>query len=194
LAVVVLAVGSAPVVSLGQLDEAWVIFVDSITGDECGIVNAANAELVVLAESGNMVVVSGSDVVLADLVVDQFNQVSYLGEPAGIIDFADDGDGLPAVFWTTLAGTVVTINTFTGEPADSGRFPDEFRSTGCDECLLIDESVFCEEPDSGDTSNGGEVVDPFEDPLAYLCGSGSGLAAALSMILVPFVRLLPRRR
>ncbi len=182
---VLLCAGTA----LGQpIEEDWVVFQDSLTGSNCGVVNAANAELIVLFQSGNMVVVSGADVVLQDLVVYSDNSVSYLSEPAGYIDFAEDGDGLPAVFWLTLTGTVVQINTFTGEPTDSGLLPSDRINTVCDACTLIDQSSLCDNT-PGDGGNGGGTI-----TLPDLCGAGAPAALVVTAALLPLVSLGRRRR
>jgi len=187
-----IVVGLWPATGFGQIDDPWVVFVDPWTGSECGIVNATNAELIVMYQTGEMVIVTGADVILRDLIVNSNNEVSYLGEPAGVIDFFEDGDGLPAVFWTTLAGTVITVDTFTAEPFDSGRAPDEIRATGCDACAYVDDSIYCEDTSDDDAAN--DVADAVADTaLEYLCGTGSGLAAAVGMILLPFVGLARRR-
>jgi hypothetical protein len=132
----------------GQIDEAWIVFSNENIGFRCDVVNASNAELIVLESSGEMVLVSGADTLLPDLVVDQNNQVFLDGAPAGALELLVDGDGLDAVFWTTLTGTVVGVDSFTGEPFDSGIFPEERTDTGCDACNFVDQSLFCDDTDS----------------------------------------------
>ena len=73
-----LLVGSATNV-LGQINDDWVVFQDTTTDMTCDVVNAANAELIVLYDTGVMVVVSGPDVAIEELVVDELNQVFYDG-------------------------------------------------------------------------------------------------------------------
>ena len=141
-AVLVLLAGWASP-TLAQINDAWVVFQDSLTGAECGVINAANAELITLFDSGTMVVITGADVRLEDLMVNVYDEVFYQGEQAGVIAFFDDADGLPAVFWTTLTGTVMQINPLTGQPSDSFLLPEEVSGTGCDACELIEESIFC---------------------------------------------------
>ena len=105
---------------------------------------------------------------------------------AGYIEIAEDGDGLPTVFWTTLTGTLLEINTLTGEPSDSGVMPNERTSTGCDACDYIEQSVHCDSNDS-DTQNGNS-----ETPA--ICGSGAFDTILASMILLPILGLIKNAR
>ena len=179
LSAVVMITGASP--AAAQLDESWVQFVNEDIDFVCGVVNASNAELVVLEDTGEMVLISGTDTVLSDVFVDDDNLVYFDGAPAGQLALFVDGDGLDAVFWVTLTDTVVGVDTFTGEPFDSGLFPEERINTGCDACQLIDESVFCED-------DGGVV------PIPPLCGAGIPGFAALGMVLALSLRLVGHRR
>lgn len=189
-----LALG-VPLPALG-LDGAWTIYPDPETDAQCGLVNAWNAELVVLFDSGHMVVVTGTDTIIEDLFVSAESEVFYFDQPVGFLEFAEDGDNLPTLFWTTLSGTVVQINTFTGEPSDSGRFPDEVFDTGCDACDFVDQSEFCDDGGSGGSDNGndngsGGTIGDILIPL--LCGAGSTSGVALSVMLLPLVGMCARR-
>lgn len=175
------------------LDGDWTVYPDPFSDAQCGVVNAWNAELVVLFDSGTMVVVSGADVILDDLFVSGSpdNQAFYLDEPFGFLQYAEDGDGLPTLFWTTLTGTVVGIDTFTGEPFDSGRLPEERFDTFCDGCDLVDTSPFCE-----DTSGGGNIdANPNFNvgDLVQFCGAGATDSTAASIILLPVIGGFARR-
>ena len=188
-ALVLLACSVSP--GMAQVNDAWVVFQDSLTGAECGVINAANAELLTLYDSGEVVVISGADVLLGDLFVNVYDEVFYQDEPAGVIAFFDDADGLPAVFWTSLTGTLMQIDTLTGAPSDSQQYPDQITGTGCDACELVDESIFCEEQD-------GDEDDPAPpstlDILQGKCGDGSGDAVAAGIILLPVVARSTRRQ
>lgn len=186
----------APAARAISIEEDWTVYpIPGFENVTCGVVTAANVELIVLYSDGVMVIVSGADVVMEDLTVDADGKVFYRDEPAGIIGFADDMDGAPTLFWLTLGGTVVQIDTFTGEPSDSGIFPDEIGATECDACELIDQSSLCGGNGGGngndngnDNGNGGPIK------LPILCGSGVPGAAALSMLMLPFVGRSARRR
>ena len=77
----------------------WEVYEDTLSASVCDVVNAANAELVVLVDTGQFVIVTGEDVILEDTFVD-FDGSVYLEtgipgvlESVGFIDFADDRDG-----------------------------------------------------------------------------------------------------
>ena len=166
----------------GQLTQDWTVFPDSQTNAECGVVNASNTELVVLFDTGNLATLSG--IILEDLAVDIDNPnwpVTFEGQPAGLLTFATDGDGLPALFWVSLTGTVVGINTFDAEPFDGGFGPGERINTGCDVCELTD-SPLCD-PDPG----------PDIPDLPTLCGSGVATSTLMALVFLPLIGLLGRR-
>ncbi len=93
----------------------WDVFEDSLSGSVCDVVNSANAELVVLSAAGQLVIVTGEDVTLQDSFVDGDAFVWLDGDPVGLIEFAEDDDGFRTLWWTSLTGTVVSVNGFTGE-------------------------------------------------------------------------------
>ena len=47
----------------------WDTFVDPLSSSACDVVNASNAELVVLSDTGQLVIVTGADVTLVDSLV-----------------------------------------------------------------------------------------------------------------------------
>ena len=71
----------------------WDTFIDDASDSICDVVNAGNAQLVVLNTTRQFVIVTGSDVTLVDTFVDTNGLVFFEGEPAGVIGFALDGDG-----------------------------------------------------------------------------------------------------
>jgi len=122
----------------------WRSFQDVITGTVCDTVNANNAQLVVDAQTNHLVIVSGSDIDLADAIMTDQGFVTFEDNPGGTIDFATDGDGNTRLFWMTLTGSVVNVNAFTGEPSDSRKAPDDFSSVRCDACPLWDDPKVCD--------------------------------------------------
>jgi hypothetical protein len=170
-----------PGLALGQFGDDWVVFVDPLTGEECGIVNTSNAELTVVDATGEMILVSGVDTLLPLLFVDLDNNVFFDGQPAGTIVYADDADGFASVFWVTDLDTVVEIDLVTGEPFDSGLFPEEISGNGCFACDFIDDDPFC----------GGEF--PIDFP-PISCGTGSAVPLMAGGLLMPFVGGMVRRR
>lgn len=196
----------SPTAQGGIVGEDWIIFEDFVSGAECGVINASNAELISLFDDGTMVIVSGADAVLVDLIVTSEDEVLYRNlntgvfEPAGFIEFLDDGDGFPAVFWTSLVGTVVEVDTFTGEPFDSGILPDERINTGCDACELIDDSPLCDVDNGGGNNggnnggNGGNIPGDIFFPFPVLCGAGSPAIILMALLAAPVVRSQRARR
>lgn len=126
----------------------WVQYADIASDSFCDVVNAANLELVVLEETGELVGVSGTDVVFLDTFVDEAGSVFYQDRPAGVIVFAEDGDGFRTLWWITLFDDVANVNEFTGEPTPTGLFPDDFVDVPCDACPFWDRPAECVDSDS----------------------------------------------
>lgn len=128
----------------------WIVYVDNQTDLVCDVVNAANAELVVLADGGEFVIVTDTDTMLLDTVVDDNGNVFYLGEPAGFIDFAVDADGFRTLWWFFVEGDVANVNEFTGEPTPTGLGADQFSQVPCDVCEvpLWDDELDCLDADA----------------------------------------------
>ncbi|HRX83454.1 MAG TPA: hypothetical protein P5572_00380 [Phycisphaerae bacterium] len=182
LAVAAVVLGAVTMRAQAQIEQDWAVFTDEPTGTACDIVNGSNVEFVVLFDSGNLATVSG--VVLTDLVVDITDPllpVTFDGAPAGFLDFREDGDGLPALFWLSLGETVVGIDTFSSEPFDSNKEPVEIFNTGCDACQVIDSSL-C------DNGNGGGF------PPIFLCGAGANGSVVAAALMFPVIGRLRRRR
>ena len=160
-------------------EKPWNLYADVLSTSFCDVVNAGNTELVVLAGTGNLVIVTGSDVTLADTFVDDSGSVFFLGDPAGFIDFATDGDNFRSLWWLTLTGTVVDVDSFTGDPTDSGLTPADFTDVPCDACDFWDDPTVC-----------------LDDPpvTVRLCGMDVPLAVSLIAVGLMTLRLLPRSR
>ena len=58
-------------------DKPWVLFLDNQSASVCDVVNADNAELVVLQGTGQLRIVSGTDVTLTDAIVDDEGFVTF---------------------------------------------------------------------------------------------------------------------
>ncbi|MBI3834087.1 MAG: hypothetical protein HY287_07130 [Planctomycetes bacterium] len=121
----------------------WDVYADPQSDSVCDLVNTTNVQLVVLTDTGEFVIVSGTDVILSHLHVDANLNVTFDDLPFGLIDFAEDGDGFRTLWWLTFQGTVVDLDTLTLEPSDSGRLPSEFHDVGCDACSLYDDPTAC---------------------------------------------------
>lgn len=135
-------------VASGRITQAqtppWDEFQDVFTGQICDLINAGNAELVVFSDTGELVVITGTDVFFDGSFVDLDGTVFLDGFPFGIIDFATDGDGFRTLWWMTLTGTAVDIDPFTFGLSDSGLFPSDFASVPCEACPFWDEPFVCD--------------------------------------------------
>ncbi len=131
--------------ALAQQDP-WNTYTDATNVSRCAVINAANAELVVSSVTGQLVLVSATDVTLEDTFVDADNFVFFEGESIGSIGFAADGDGLLSLWWLTLTGTVVEIDSLTAVPSATDETPSDFTDAGCDACDFWDDPSPCEEP------------------------------------------------
>jgi hypothetical protein len=173
----------------------WEIYEDEpISSSVCDVVNAANAELVVLADTGQFVIVTGDDVTLEDTLVD-FDGFVYLetGIPGlldavGYIGFAEDGDGYRTLWWTSLTGRVVSVDGFTGEPTETDLFPSDFYGVPCDACDYWDDPLACWDPSVDDDSD-----DYIDEPITFnLCGLNAQVGAALTAVGLGFMGLTRR--
>jgi hypothetical protein len=161
-----------------QFGQDWVVFVDPVTGERCGIVNSAYLELTVLENTGQLVIVTGADTLLSSLFVDANNNVYQDGFSAGWIGFADDADGFASVFWLTDRDTVVEIDEITEDLYDSGLYPDELGNLGCNACDFVDDAYLCDGVGDG----------------GFICGFGAPSALIPILLLLTAAKLTARRR
>jgi len=176
LAVAVVVVGTT-FESASAQNVPWDIFYDDVSTSACEVVNAANAELVVLTATGQLTIVSGQDVTLVDTFVDVDGTVYFEGSATGIIDFAEDGDGFRTLWWMTLTGLAVEIDDFTGVPAASAFFPSDYTDVACDACPLWDDQSVC-------------VVPPVT---LNFCGRSTQVSLGMTMFGLMFLGFLRRR-
>jgi len=143
----------------------WDTYADQHSSATCDLVNAGNAELVVLSDTGELVVVTGTDVAVVGSFVDADLKVFLGGTQFGVIDFATDGDNLRTLWWLTLTGTVVDVDPITLEPSDSGLLPSDFTRVPCDACPLWDVPLDCGGVVIIDTDSDGvpDVIDQCPD-------------------------------
>jgi hypothetical protein len=121
----------------------WVVFEDTQSASTCDLINAANAELVLLSATAELVIVTGVDLILTDTFVDLDGFVYYAGFPAGVISFAEDADGFRTLWWTSSTGRVVDVDPFTGEPSETAWFPSAYSNVPCDACDYWDDPADC---------------------------------------------------
>lgn len=149
LAVIVL-VGSGS--STFAQEVPWVVFPDPQPGGAaCDVVNAGNLEVIVLSDTGNLVVVTGVDYPLGeDASVNEDGVYSFAGIPMGAIVFADDGDGLRTLWLLDLNGNVLELDPDTGAPIFTNDVPDDFLGVPCDAFTLWDDDDFDDVSDEFD--------------------------------------------
>ena len=128
----------------------WDIFEDPASSSVCDTVNAGNAELVVLSDTGELVYITHTDLILTATFVDADGFVFFDMLPVGVIDFAEDGDGFRTLWWTALDGTVIELDELTLEPVTTDLFPTDFHDVPCDACELWDDPTDCVGDQDGD--------------------------------------------
>lgn len=176
----VLAIAPSAFAQIGP----WATFDDPLSNSLCDVINADNAQLVLISSTNQLAIVTGTDVILEDTLVDESGLVFFEGNQVGTIDFATDGDGLRSIWWMSLTGTVVEVDEFTGEPSPTNRFPTDFQNVPCDACEFWDNPAACEVPDP----------DPPPPITVRLCGSNIALPFGMTASSLLALSLIRRRR
>lgn len=164
--------------------EPWVTFEDGLTGETCAVVNAENAQLVVIAATRQLAIVSGSDITLQDTFVDIDGFVVFEGNVAGSIAFSVDDSGTNGLWWTSLTGEVINIDGLTLDLTTSGMRPADLTGASCDACLVWDDTTVCD-------STGG---DGDSMVTINICGVETPITIGVGMIGLSFMRLSRTRR
>jgi hypothetical protein len=130
----------------------WDVFSDDpVSGSVCDVVNAGNLEVVVLSDTGELVVVTEEDYPLDDAAfVDENGVFFFDGIPVGQISFADDGDEFRTLWLLAPDNTVLELDPLTGEPIFTDLIPDDFVGVPCDPFELWDDDDFDDVPDELD--------------------------------------------
>lgn len=158
----------------------WELFLDTASASACDVINAENAELVLISSTNQLAIVTGVDVTLENTFVDGNGFVFFEGDPVGAIGFADDGDGLRTIWWMSLTGAVVSVNGFTGEPGQTNKLPSDFKDVPCDACEFWDNPAPCADP---------------EPPIVVdVCGTGVALPTAMMAVGLAALSFVRRRR
>jgi len=167
------------------LNVPWDTFEDAESTSVCDLVNADNVELVVMHDTGELVIVTGSDVALAGSLVDLQGDVFIDGQPVGFITFAEDGDDFRTLWWVSLTGRAVHVDGLTGAVSESDRSPIDFTDVPCSACEFWDDQSICAPSDP--VADGTKLILNF-------CGLGSGAALMLTMIGLTTMRCARRQR
>jgi len=128
----------------------WETFIDepTISDSVCSVINTANAELVLLQATDELVVVSGPDNLLNGAVVTVNSDVLFNGQPFGFLAFDVDGDNFRSLWWLSSTGRVIELDESSGVPIPvvSDCSPDEFERVPCDACDFWDDQSICQAP------------------------------------------------
>jgi len=187
-AAAVLSILLWPGAALGQIPGVD-IFVDQQVNESgersrCDLINAANADLVVLSDTAELMLVSTQDTILEDTFVDEDNNVFIGDQPVGFIDFATDGDGFRTLWWLAPSGFVVWIDTLTLEATESEWLPTDFVDVPCNACDgFWDNAADCPPPDPGPT--------PDRGPIFRICGAGFGMLFGVVLLGLVGLRCRP---
>ncbi len=124
-------------------DLPWDVYLDFESDAACDLVNAGNLELVVFSDTGELVVVTGTDYSLGpDAFVNEDGLYFFAEIPLGEIVFADDGNGFRTVWLLAFDGTVLELDPVTGGPIFTDLIPDDFLGVPCDAFTLWDDDDF----------------------------------------------------
>jgi len=165
----------------------WDVLEDFDSDSVCGLVNAINAsnggpiELVILSDSGELMIVSRTDTILGGTFVDIDNFVFIDGQPSGVIEFATDGDGFRTVWWLALDGSVVEFDPFTAQVTPGVTFPEDFTNVACDACEFVDlpPAGIC---DTVPVDPGVDLPGVIAPIIINACGAGASSALTLMMV------------
>ena len=172
---VVLSALAAPA-TLAQQD--WLTFTDPESDTVCGVINAANAELIVSPATGQLTKVNGVDTLIVNAFFDTVTtDVVIDGVQKGFVTFTTDGDGHRTAWWvTSVSNNAIELDEFTFAIDDSGLLPSQISGALCDPTPLIDglntDNGSDDDPAAGDDLGGALT--------RALCGAGTiGLLGTL---------------
>lgn len=176
---------STPSDASGQT--TWDVFHDTLSESSCGIVNTVSSELVVRTDTAQLMIVTRTDLTLLDTFVDADSFVFFEGEQAGVIDFADDGDGFRTLWWLTFDGQVMELDPLTAEPFAGGLTPEDLTEVPCNACEFVDD------PPANVCFDDVPEVPIDIGPIIDLCGTSLFGSATLAMAFFGFCALRTSR-
>jgi hypothetical protein len=136
---VVLAAATVPARGQGV---PWDVYDDPQSPSRCDVVGTENFDLVVLAATGELVVVNGTDRIVPGSFVETDGDVYIDGEYAGFIEFDYDGEGFRTLWWFDPTGAFITyLDPVTLTPDFGDLRPFEFVDVPCSACPFWDEPL-----------------------------------------------------
>jgi len=170
----------------------WLELQDPQSGVSCGLINAENVVLAIRESDNALILVRGSDRVLVNAVVNENAEVVIDGEVIGTIEFAEDTDGQPRVFWLTTIGTLYRLEP-DGQAVETETFPDQV-GADCDVCLYWDTESDCDTTSDNGNDNSSDFGSQLGAALlSGLCGAATSSAATASLVVLFGLRLRRRR-
>ncbi|MHC5109143.1 MAG: hypothetical protein ACYTHJ_04600 [Planctomycetota bacterium] len=121
----------------------WVTFSDLDSTSICDVINAEDAELVLLESTGELVIITGEDEVLEGTFVNLDNDVFFDGVPTGFLTFDTDAEGFRTLWWVSSEGRVINTGGPGGIPVEIDAFPSDFENVPCDACDFWDDADLC---------------------------------------------------
>ncbi len=178
----------------------WEIRTDPQTLIDCGIINAENVELVVLENTGELVIVSEDGLDVVDTVipgteVDVIGNVFFFDAQVGQIAFAEDATGLTTMWWLdTLSDRVYQYDTALELPILGNLTPFDIVGLDCDPCPVWDFPEDCGVLiDDGHTDTGGLDTGVPVVTINF-CGTNTALSMMLTLAGLVGTSLVRRPR
>lgn len=120
----------------------WDTYDDPGSPSRCDVVNTENFDLVVLADTGELVVVNGTDRIVPGSLVETDGDVFVDGVFTGFIAFDNDGEGFRTMWWFDPTGAFVTyLDPVTLTPDFGDLRPIDFVDVPCGGCPFWDEPL-----------------------------------------------------
>lgn len=142
---VAFACGMVAATGLAQIP--GVVEFEDVSGSRCNLVNAENAQLVVIEAEGDfprqLALVTGEDQIIGDSFIDEDLSVFFGDTRFGAIRFVEDGDGLATLWWVDAIGNALAIDPITLIPEATDVNPTTRTDVQCDACFFWDNVADC---------------------------------------------------
>lgn len=165
----------------------WEIRTDPQTLTDCAVINAENVELIVLEDTGELVIVSEDgldvvDTVILDTQVDAIGNVFFLDAQVGQIAFAEDATGRTTMWWLdTLSDRVYQYDTVLELPILGNLAPFDVVGLDCDPCPVWDFPEDCGVLIDDGHTDGGGINTSVPAVTINFCGTNTALSMMLTL-------------